>query len=101
MRAGSFSVASNERTPLIRNSIVDSTETLTNQENEAALLNESKYKIILNEFWILLRGSLPVILAYTLQNSLQTFSVVIVGRLSPEALATSAFAYMFAMATGW
>jgi len=51
--------------------------------------------------WILLQASIPVILAYTLQNSLQTVSVLIVGRLSPEALATSAFAYMFAMATGW
>jgi len=43
----------------------------------------------------------PVILAYTLQNSLQTFSVLIVGRLSPEALATAAFSYMFAMSTAW
>ncbi len=51
--------------------------------------------------WILLKTSVPVILAYTLQNSLQTISVLIVGRLSPEALATAAFAYMFAMSTGW
>jgi MATE family multidrug resistance protein len=56
---------------------------------------------VAGEFWILLRGSLPVIVAYALQNSLQTASVLIVGRLSPEALATAAFAYMFAMATGW
>lgn len=40
-------------------------------------------------------------MAYTLQNSLQTVSVLIVGRLSPEALATAAFSYMFAMATAW
>lgn len=58
-------------------------------------------QLILEEFWVLLKGSLPVILAYTLQNSLQTVSVLIVGRLSPEALATAAFSYMFAMATGW
>jgi MATE family multidrug resistance protein len=58
-------------------------------------------RLILEEFWILLKGSVPVILAYTLQNSLQTVSVLIVGRLSPEALATAAFSYMFAMATGW
>lgn len=62
---------------------------------------KSHVRVILGEFWILLKGSVPVILAYTLQNSLQTFSVLIVGRLSPEALATAAFAYMFAMATGW
>ena len=58
-------------------------------------------KLILNEFTILLKGSIQVILAYTLQNSLQTISVVIVGRGSPEDLATAAFSYMFAMATAW
>jgi hypothetical protein len=62
---------------------------------------KSTTKLVLHEFWVLFRGSLPVIVAYTLQNSLQTVSVLIVGRLSPEALATAAFAYMFAMATGW
>lgn len=36
-----------------------------------------------------------------LQNSLQTISVLVVGRLSPEALAAAAFSYMFAMASGW
>ena len=56
---------------------------------------------VASEFWILLKGSIPVILAYTLQNSLQTFSVLIVGRLSPEALSVAAFCYMFAMATAW
>ncbi|RMZ74408.1 mate efflux family [Pyrenophora seminiperda CCB06] len=61
----------------------------------------SNFKLILHEFWILLKGSLPVVVAYALQNSLQTVSVLIVGRLSPEALATAAFSYMFAMATGW
>jgi MATE family multidrug resistance protein len=63
--------------------------------------DKSSAELILKEFWVLLQGSLPVIVAYTLQNSLQTISVLIVGRLSPEALATAAFAYMFAMATGW
>ena len=66
-------------------------------------LSESKtpWKAVLDEFKILLKGSIPVILAYTLQNSLQTISVVIVGRGSPEDLATAAFSYMFAMSTGW
>lgn len=54
-----------------------------------------------SELLLQLRSALPVILAYTLQNSLQTISVLIVGRISPEALATAAFAYMFAMASGW
>lgn len=56
---------------------------------------------ILYEFKVLLKGSIPVILAYTLQNSLQTISVAIVGRGSPEDLATAAFSYMFAMSTAW
>jgi multidrug resistance protein, MATE family len=55
----------------------------------------------LSEIWILTKASVPVMLAYMLQNSLQTISVLIVGRLSPEALATAAFSYMFAMATAW
>ena len=56
---------------------------------------------VASEFWILLKGACPVILAYILQNSLQTLSVLIVGRLSPEALSVAAFCYMFAMATAW
>ncbi|MCJ1429267.1 hypothetical protein MMC29_007180 [Sticta canariensis] len=58
-------------------------------------------KQVLKEFLVLLKGSVPVILAYTLQSSLQTVSVAIVGRASPEDLATAAFSYMFAMSTGW
>jgi multidrug resistance protein, MATE family len=63
--------------------------------------NRSKARRILLELWVLLQGSIPVILAYTLQSSLQTVSVLIVGRISPEALATAAFSYMFATATAW
>ena len=59
------------------------------------------WRRVLTEFKILLKGSIPVILAYSLQNSLQTISVLIVGRTSPENLATAAFAYMFAMCTAW
>ena len=62
---------------------------------------KSRTGLIYDEFVLLLRGSIPVILAYSLQNSLQTISVVIVGRDSPENLATAAFAYMFAMSTAW
>jgi len=61
----------------------------------------SRLSTALSEAWLLTRASLPVILAYTLQNSLQTMSVLIAGRLSPEALATAAFSYMFAMSTAW
>ncbi|KAL4901610.1 hypothetical protein BDW74DRAFT_187234 [Aspergillus multicolor] len=63
--------------------------------------NEDYKKAALTEFTLLLKSSVPVILAYTLQNSLQTISVLIVGRISPEHLATSAFSLMFAMITAW
>ncbi|KAI0141685.1 mate efflux family protein [Xylariaceae sp. FL1272] len=62
---------------------------------------QSEYRLWLSEIWLLTKAAVPVILAYTLQNSLQTVSVLIAGRLSPEALATAAFSYMFAMATAW
>jgi MATE family multidrug resistance protein len=116
MRAGSFSVpvasdhrraslwatdgtAPNEHTRLLPeadHAIDDAVEPTPEPQDFKAWA-----KVVLHEFWILFRGSLPVIVAYTLQNSLQTASVLIVGRISPEALATAAFSYMFAMATGW
>jgi MATE family multidrug resistance protein len=63
--------------------------------------SKTSTQLLLHEFIVLLKTSVPVFLAYALQNSLQTVSVLIVGRLSPEALATAAFAYMVAMASGW
>ncbi|ODV91436.1 hypothetical protein CANCADRAFT_70910 [Tortispora caseinolytica NRRL Y-17796] len=56
---------------------------------------------VIREVIFLLKSSLPVILAYCLQNSLQTVSVLIVGRLGPHELAVASFSYMFAMATAW
>lgn len=71
---------------------------LAETTNEAGL---PPWRAWLAETWLLTKASVPVILAYTLQNSLQTVSVLVVGRLSPEALATAAFSYMFAMSTAW
>jgi MATE family multidrug resistance protein len=88
-----------ERTSLLPDSQHEEWSTGETYELEEGVA--SKSQLILQEFWILLKGSLPVVVAYALQNSLQTVSVLIVGRLSPEALATAAFSYMFAMATGW
>ncbi|KAI4926751.1 hypothetical protein J4E85_007046 [Alternaria conjuncta] len=88
-----------ERTSLLPDSQHEEWSTGENYELEDG--TASKYPLILHEFWVLFKGSLPVVVAYALQNSLQTVSVLIVGRLSPEALATAAFSYMFAMATGW
>ena len=97
----------NERSKLLPNGAKDSEHPEEPENGEIyALLNplsesKSPWRAVLNEFKVLLNGSIPVILAYALQNSLQTISVVIVGRGSPEDLATAAFAYMFAMSTGW
>ncbi|RYO20395.1 putative transporter [Alternaria arborescens] len=88
-----------ERTSLLPDSRHE--EWTTGETYELEDGQASKTQLVLQEFWILLKGSLPVVVAYALQNSLQTVSVLIVGRLSPEALATAAFSYMFAMATGW
>lgn len=91
----------NERDPLLPKPV--NVHSVSSSEGETFEVGdeESPTKQWLTEFLLLLRGSLPVILAYTLQNSLQTISVLIVGRLSPEALATAAFSYMFAMSTAW
>ena len=70
-----------------------------NSKSGAIISTRPAAHLLLAEFWHLLKGSLPVILAYTLQNSLQTISVLIVGHLSPEDLATAAFAYMFFFVT--
>ncbi|KAI8143544.1 mate-domain-containing protein [Fennellomyces sp. T-0311] len=56
---------------------------------------------IIQELKELVRISNPVILTYMLQYSLQTGSVLVVGRLGAEELAASVFAFMFATVTGW
>ncbi|KZM20914.1 ethionine resistance protein [Ascochyta rabiei] len=89
----------NERSPLLPPSQQEEWSTAESYELEDG--SNTRLQLVLQEFWVLFKGSIPVVLAYALQNSLQTVSVLIVGRLSPEALATAAFSYMFAMATGW
>ena len=73
---------------------------LSQQDGESYLYSEEPPEKFL-EFLYLTKSSIPVIIAYALQNSLQTTSVLIVGRISPEHLATAAFSYMFAMSTAW
>ncbi len=41
-----------------------------------------------------------VILSYILQNSIQTASILIVGRLGPDELSVAAFSLMLAFVTG-
>jgi MATE family multidrug resistance protein len=98
-------VAYNETTALLPKGIDDSENNISQDEGEVYdVLPEDttpKTKLIRHEFWVLTKGSIPVILAYTLQNSLQTISILIVGRASPKDLSTAAYSYMFAMCTGW
>ncbi|KAI0771107.1 MATE efflux family protein [Trametes elegans] len=51
-------------------------------------------------FSSLLVDSVPVILSYVLQNSVQFVSVLITGRLGPDELSAAAFALMLAMVLG-
>lgn len=44
--------------------------------------------------------SIPVILSYILQNSIQTVSIVVTGRLGPEEFSAAAFSMMLAHVTG-
>lgn len=87
----------NERTSLLPKPTDEEGETYEIHDDDRS----ARLKLWLSEFLLLVKASVPVILAYTLQNSLQTVSVLVVGRLSPEALATAAFSYMFAMSTAW
>ena len=97
------SAPANETTSLLSKvkGLVDRTTGDQDDEVEIIEEEESGWQLVFHEFGVLLRGSVPVILAYSLQNSLQTLSIVVVGRGPPEDLATAAFAYMFAMATAW
>lgn len=94
-----------EQTSLLPNPLTNGWDEAEDQENADLYDLEDGGKqpteLILNESLLILKGSIPVILAYALQNSLQTVSVVIVGRGSPKDLATAAFSYMFAMSTAW
>ena len=100
--SGQSTLVENEETPLLR----DSSKTFCSQSSSSQRDGESyiyseESQSQLSEFIYLLKTSIPVILAYALQNSLQTTSVLIVGRISPAHLATAAFSYMFAMSTAW
>lgn len=95
----------NESTALLRKPSTVSRYSAGQHEGEVlAVLPEDetpRRRLVFFEFWVLSKGSIPVFLAYSLQNSLQTVSILIVGRASPDDLSTAAFSYMFAMCTGW
>ncbi|CAG9982340.1 unnamed protein product [Clonostachys byssicola] len=53
------------------------------------------------ELQALVRSSVPVISSYILQNSIQTISIIAVGRSMPHNLSAAAFTYMFSTCSGW
>lgn len=81
--------------------LADESSPLLRRLSSSGSKSRSEYTAWLKESWFLTKASIPIILAYVLQNSLQTVSVLVAGRLSSEALAVAAFSYMFAMATAW
>lgn len=83
-----------ERTPLL--SSHPSSVTLSQFQNQDVWAKGWRW-----ESWSLLRDAAPVILAYMLQMSLQTITVIIAGRRSPMDLSVAAFSLMFALVTGW
>ncbi|KAJ5492364.1 Multi antimicrobial extrusion protein [Penicillium expansum] len=91
---------SNQLSPLLQQAD-DNPSFLWNKCRQQVTSQSCQWHRFANEIVLLLQKSLPVIIAYALQNSLQTSSLLIVGRTSPENLATAAFSYMFATCTGW
>jgi MATE family multidrug resistance protein len=85
--------APDERTSLLPSGHEDDDEHATGETYSIGRDAKGEVQLVVHEFWVLFKGSVPVILAYTLQNSLQTISVLIVGRLGAEELAVSAFCY--------
>lgn len=89
-----------ERTSLLPKAVGHDLSESENETNWGATRLSSRH-LFLTEFWLLLKGAGPVVLAYTLQNSLMAVSVLIIGRSSPENLAACAFSQMFAAVTGF
>ncbi|KAJ4476405.1 mate-domain-containing protein [Lentinula edodes] len=74
-----------------------SVTSVVGSEEERSALQFNELKL----FFSLLVDSIPVILSYILQNSIQTISIVITGRLGPHELSVAAFSLMLAFVTGW
>lgn len=69
------------------------TRLLENGHEEA----KEETKSAIREFGLLCARAAPVSAAYALQNSLQTGSILVVGRLGPDELSAAAQSYMLAM----
>ncbi|KIJ33203.1 hypothetical protein M422DRAFT_264926 [Sphaerobolus stellatus SS14] len=81
----------NERSPLLRRFSEDSQLTIDSASG-------GKFG---SELWLLFRTTIPVMAAYTLQNSIQTATIIVTGRLGADELSAAAFTMMLATVTGW
>ncbi|KAJ5761225.1 Multi antimicrobial extrusion protein [Penicillium odoratum] len=86
-----------EHTPLLPDQPSDTTKW---SRVEGQTLFYTREKGFFAEYWGLLKDSLPVILGYALQMSIQTTTTIIIGQSSPMNLAVAAFTQMFALVTG-
>jgi len=93
----------NERASLIPKHAEDAEAAFqkVNKDEGIQLGTPTGNKYVFVEFWMLSKGAVPVILAYMLQMSIQTVTVIIVGHSSPTNLTISAFSMIFALVTGW
>lgn len=91
----------NEHSSLIPKPVDYETTRRRNDDGMNKISRSAQAKCVFLEFWILFKGAAPVVLAYMLQMSLQTVTVIVVGQSSPENLAVAAFSMMFAAVTGW
>jgi len=83
-------MSSNECTPLLRSPREGDSDVMIYDSGNSR-----------KELWLLFQTTIPVMAAYTLQNSIQTATVVVTGRLGPDELSAAAFAMMLATVTGW
>ncbi|KAF8815439.1 MOP flippase [Phlegmacium glaucopus] len=105
--------SSDERSPLLSNlttnyhdpTLVDPLSSLSAEvdfpQQEGVNQDLGVVKLDFKLFLALLYDSAPVILSYILQNSVQTVSIVVAGRLGPHELSVAAFSLMLAFVTGY
>ncbi|KAK0202679.1 MOP flippase [Desarmillaria ectypa] len=106
-------ILASETTPLLQNSLLSGGEngadvSWSSSPTDGLLKGENVSRALgyhVSLFGSLFVDSIPVILSYILQNSVQTASILIVGRLGPEELSVAAFSLMLAMiplySIGW
>ena len=87
---------SDETHPLLLNTQEQVSEALVDEAQEDSTQHSGQFRL----FCSLLVDSIPVILSYSLQNSIQASTILITARLGPEELSVASVALMLAFVTG-